>query len=122
MNRSDAPEDDIDDMASELAELGMQTEAIDAWQDAADAALDAALAEEGEPEGLLEENVTALRVLQHCQWDFIAGMQGARYAGISASEIAAVMDPLDVPKAERARVLGDVRFCVAVALPVLNRE
>lgn len=109
------------DMAEELAELGMSPEAIDQWQDNAEAALDAAPVDD-EDDGVLVDNVPALQVLQHCQWELISGPSAVRYAGISATEISAVMGLLDIPPADRARVLGDVRYCVHVALPILNRE
>ena len=116
-------EEDVNDAADELEDLGADPDELDAWLEAAEETIDVGEDEEFE---LLPENQVAFDVFKQCRMQRISASDGMNsywiVTGIDGAEIEAICGLLDVPRADRSDVLAAVRFLESIVVPELNRR
>lgn len=122
LNRLPDGDDANEEHAAQLRELGVAEDQIEAA--IAQAAEFADEDDTGEVV-LWRENLTTFEVFTRCQWQtsVLSGMDGAVrvFEGISAQEIRAACELLDVPRGEWRDVVMGVSVMQAAAQPVLNQ-
>lgn len=114
---ADNHDDEVDDMAADLAAMGVAD--LDAWLEASRAGDD-----EDEPLVVWPENRDAVQVFIRCTWQRTAVSDGQHLrlvpTGIAAGEIRHVAELLRVPRAGWPQLLDDVRLMAKEVLPALQ--
>lgn len=122
--RDDSTEhnDDVDEFAGELAELGVPEEDLERFRAASYD--DEETAEEEEDVYLYPVNADAFHVFQQCGWQkaVISGPGGSYslYDRIDAQEVRTVCEMLRIPIERWEQVLAGVRICEPIFKEELN--